>query len=53
MTPEEENILAKQIEIDKLEAKINKKRELNHKDETLDFELIYSKKKALAEILEA
>ena len=52
MTPEEENILAKQIEIDKLQAKLDKKRENNDKDVSLDEEVLYSKRLALASILE-
>ena len=52
MTPEEESILAKQIEIEKLQAKLNKKRENNDKDTSLDEENLYSKRLALAKILE-
>lgn len=53
MTPEEESILTKQIEIDMLEAKLAKKREINNADTILDNETIYAKKLALAKILEA
>ena len=51
MTPKEEAILSKQVEIAQLEAKLNKKRENNNKDTSLDEEVLYSKRLALAEIL--
>jgi len=52
MRPEEENILTKQIEIAKLQAKIDKKGEVYNKDTSLDEEVLYSKRLALANILE-
>lgn len=51
MKPEEESILVRQIEIDRLEAKLSKKREVNNADTTLDEEVLYAKRKALADIL--
>jgi hypothetical protein len=53
LTTEEEGILNKQIEIDVLQAKLDKKRGTNHSDETHDEEILYSKKSALAILLEA
>lgn len=53
MNAEEENILKKQIEIDTLEVKLAKKQEGYNANLTLDKELLYSKKLALRQILEA
>jgi hypothetical protein len=53
LTTEEEIILNKQIEIDALQATLDKKRENHHSDETHDDEILYSKKLALAILLEA
>jgi hypothetical protein len=53
LTTDEEAILNKQIEIDILQAKLDKKREINHTDITLDEEVLYSKRKALGILLEA
>lgn len=53
LTTDEEEILGLQIEIDVLQAKLNKKREINLADVTLDEEMLYSKRKALALLLEA
>lgn len=47
-----EDILERQIEIDQLQAKVNKKRETNQAAITLDEEALYAKKLALAKILE-
>jgi hypothetical protein len=53
MTPEEENIVVLQVEIDVLQAKLDKKREVNRSDETLNTEVIYAKQHALDLIMEA
>jgi hypothetical protein len=52
LTTDEETILNKQIEIDVLQAKLDKKREVNRNNETLDEEVLYSKRKALGVLLE-
>ena len=53
MNTQEEEILKLQIEIDTLKAKLDKKREVNQADATLDEEVLYSKRLSLAKILEA
>jgi hypothetical protein len=53
LTTEEEGILNKQIEIDVLQVKLDKKRETHHSDETHDEEILYSKNLALRILLEA
>lgn len=52
MNTKEEEILRLQIEVDTLQAKLDKKREVNHADATLDEEILYSKQLALSKILE-
>jgi hypothetical protein len=53
LTDNETVILNKQIEIDSLQAKLDKKREINLADCTLDEEILYSKRLILATLLEA
>lgn len=53
LTTEEEVIVKKRIEINALEAKLDKKRADNRGYETLDEEVLYSKRLALAALLKA
>lgn len=52
MDASQEEILELQIEIDVLEAKLNKKHEINLTEVTHDNEVLYAKRLALAAILE-
>ena len=52
MNTKEEEILRLQIEVDTLQAKLDKKREVNQADATLDEEILHSKQLALSKILE-